>query len=162
MLAQLVGGAGGTEVMHQRLTIMFSRRTQMPQSVLPLPFGQLAHPATRSILDPPSAMAPRPGIDQRTGQLQQTQKPVQQHRQQPERGDQPKEYPKARFVAETVVGDQHVTGTLADGPAEKARNGEYQDEDEGQAFHERGASSCVPGTGCAGIAPDGSLLSGVS
>ncbi len=71
IFTQLIGCARSTQVMHQRLLILFCRQLQMPQRRRPLPLGKLAQPTARSLLHPPGAVPARPGVDQRPGDLQQ-------------------------------------------------------------------------------------------
>ncbi len=124
VLAQLVGGTCGAQVMHQRLAIMFRRSPQVRQRRAPLAFRQFAQTIVRSLGQTTLAMSARPGIDQRARGLQQPQQPVHRHRQQPDAGEQRQKYPEARFIAELVIGDQHITGAPADRPTEKADDGE--------------------------------------
>ena len=93
-------------------------------------------------------MATRPGIDQRAGHVQQPKHPVHRQRQQPQTANQREEDPETRFVAEAVIGDQHITGALADRPAEQTCDREQQNEDQNQTSHVRWAScsaSCASG-----------------
>ena len=45
MLAQFIGGTGGTKVMHQRLVVVLGSGAQMAQRVTPLALGQLSQTA---------------------------------------------------------------------------------------------------------------------
>src|SRR5690606_5058677 len=139
--AQLIGSPCRAQEVHQRLAVMLGSNLQVGQSAAPLPLGQLAQAIARSLGDTALAVATRPGIDQRSRELQHTQNPVHQHHQQPDDEYQPDQNPEAGLIAKAVIADQYVAGVLGDGPADCTNDGEQDDEEQSKPLHVRRSSS---------------------
>ena len=107
-LAQLVGRARGAQVMRQRAVAQFGGTPQVAQRLRPVSLGEIALAMFLGQVRTAPTVEARPGVHHPPGDAQQAQCQTYGEVDHPERYQQREEGPQARFVAETLVGNQHV------------------------------------------------------
>ena len=153
--AQLLGGASGTEVMHQGLGITFGGAAQMPQRALPTAFGQVQQALFGRQLHPSRTVASRPGIDHPPRRREQAKQQAQTEQQQPQAGQQYQGAPQTRLVTEAFVSHQHVTRlfNLHQGIAARRQSQQRQQGQQQNALHGCGSSTMASGNASVGAGP---------
>ncbi|MNQ83109.1 hypothetical protein D3C85_981800 [compost metagenome] len=132
-----------TEVVQQRLPLGLRSPMQMTLRAGPATFGQVQLTMFDRHLNPATAITPRPGIDHTSGGRHQFDQRLDAPEHQPENRQQRQGCPQARFEAEALVGDQHVTGMLGDRQTQRSGSGDDQEHDHIEALH--GVASWVAG-----------------
>ncbi len=136
-----VRGTGGTEVIEQRLALGFRRAIQMALRTGPATLGQIQLTVLDRHLHSSTAIAPRPWIDHSTGSRHQLDQRLDAPEHQPQHDYQGQGCPQARFVTESLVGDQHVTGMLGNRQPQRGGRGDDHEHDHIEALH--GVASCI-------------------
>ncbi|MCY1305347.1 hypothetical protein D9M70_551440 [compost metagenome] len=141
--------------MRQRAVAQFGRAAQVTQRLRPVTFGEVALALFLGHLRTTTAVEARPGIDHPPGYAEQPQHQTHHQIDQPEQRQQGKESPQAGFVAEALVGDQHIAGLFGDGQADQRRRQDDRQDQQVDPAHgwlsvsvAAGAAGCSCGCSC--------------
>src|SRR5690606_7668804 len=119
VLSLLMGGAGGGQVVDQRLLGMGRRTAQQALGIGPVPLGELQQAPGGDLPGAAGAIAPGPGIDPAAGGVDQAHHGAQQGNQQPQRQQEGQTDPDAGFHRHVAPGNQQVTGVFGHRHAEQ-------------------------------------------